>query len=553
MKSSLSISKSIRDACQFLDTQENQQILKDVELICNDLVNPNFRIAVLAPFNFGKSTLINAILGRKIMPAKMVRTTGTVISIKYGETLTTLITLKSGQVIRSNDTKILQEFAVLNKKGQRREDVISIQVLYPHKLLKNGVEIFDLPGTNDSQEQDSLVRDKLLQVDLVIQILSAKQPFTLDEQNKLNDWLINRGIKTFIFIINWMNEIESKHEKNEVYNDIYSTIKKFKSDLPQGLKKLYRVDALPAIKAKQERNIWKTLISGIITFNAGLFTIICIQKERTSQTRLLRVIAIADRVKSILEKNGNDLYKEIRTNENIRNMAIEKGKQREKYLREEFKNKIEYYRNWLYLDNLVGGYQNEAAQYLERGEFYTWQDHKFKLTITKCIQSIESWANQSCDEFRKNRLNSIDISFPSCPNISLPQRQDRNAGQWFSDVFNGGANRRKLDEEYERKKWESYKNAIYNYLSKFSENALVSLNQYEQKIESLLIFTIPAESSALIEKRNYLKYLNSSLDELQSIKYLKKTIHPHKFNWLELVQIFILFWKNWILFSFQQD
>ena len=68
-----------------------------------------------------------------------------------------------------------------------------------------------MPGTNDSQEQDSLVRDKLLQVDLVIQILSAKQPFTLDEQNKLNDWLINRGIKTFIFIINWMNEIESKH------------------------------------------------------------------------------------------------------------------------------------------------------------------------------------------------------------------------------------------------------------------------------------------------------------------------------------------------------
>ena len=95
MKSSLSISKSIRDACQFLDTQENQQILKDVELICNDLVNPNFRIAVLAPFNFGKSTLINAILGREIMPAKMVRTTGTVISIKYGETLTTLITLTS--------------------------------------------------------------------------------------------------------------------------------------------------------------------------------------------------------------------------------------------------------------------------------------------------------------------------------------------------------------------------------------------------------------------------------------------------------------------------
>ncbi|WP_016953810.1 dynamin family protein [Anabaena sp. PCC 7108] len=553
MKSFFIISKSIRDACQFLNHQEDQQLIKDVELICKELVNPDFRIAVLAPFNFGKSTLINAMLGREIMPAKMVRTTGTVISIKYGETLTTLITLKSGQVIRHSDTKILQEFAVLNKKGQRREDVISVQVLYPNELLKNGVEIFDLPGTNDSQEQDTLVRDKLLQVDLVIQILSAKQPFTLDEQNKLNNWLINRGIKTFIFILNWMNEIESKYEKNEVYNDAYSTIKKFKSDLPLGVKKLYRVDALPAIKAKQERNIWKTFTSGIITFNAGLFTIISIQKKRTNQTRLLRIIAIADRVKFILQTKVNDLDKEIRTNENIRNMAIEKGKQREKYLREEFKKKVEYYRNWLYLNNILGSYQSEAAQHLERGEFYTWQDHKFKPTITNYIQSIETWANQSCDEFRKNRLNSINISLPSYPNISLPKRQDRNAGQWFSDVFNGGVNRRRLDEEYERKKWESYKNAIYNYLSEFSQNALISLNQYEQKFESLLIFTIPPESSELIQKRNYLKYLNSSLDELQSIESLKSTIHPDRFNWLELVQIFILFWKNWILFFFQQD
>lgn len=75
----------------------------------------------------------------------MIRTTGAVISVKYGKTLKTIITLNSGRVIKSNDTEILKEFAVLNRKGQRREDVISVEVFYPHRLLKNGVELLTYP------------------------------------------------------------------------------------------------------------------------------------------------------------------------------------------------------------------------------------------------------------------------------------------------------------------------------------------------------------------------------------------------------------------------
>lgn len=544
MKPSLTISKSLQTACQFIDAQENQQLAKDVELVCQQLVNPHFGIAVVAPFIFGKSTLINALLGREIMPTKMIRTTGAVISVKYGKTLTTIITLKSGKVIKSNDTEILKEFAVLNRKGQRREDVVSVEVFYPHKLLKNGVELFDLPGTNDREEQDTLVRDKLLQVDLVIQILNARQPFTQGEKETLHNWLLNRGIKTIIFVLNRMNELESKDDKNEVYNDVYSTTNTFASDLPPGFKKLYRVDALPAIKAQQERNIWKIITSGIITLESSLFTIISLQKEKTNQTRLLRVTAIASQVKSVLQKRANNLTKEIRDAEDIRNVAIEKGKQREEYLRQEFKRRVKNYRNWLSLDTLVGTYQTNAAQALETGSFNNWQNSKFQSTILSYTQSIENWANQSCDEFEKSRPNRIKISFPSCPHVSLPQRQERDFGQWFGDIFNGGANRRKLDKEYERKKWQAYKTAAYNYLSKFRTDTLASLNQYEKIVESLIVFTIPPESSTVIQKRYYLNDLNSSLNAIQGIESLKIKTNTHRLNWFKRFNFFLLFCKN---------
>lgn len=549
MKSSIAISESLKAASQLLDSKEHQQLINDVDLVCQQLVNPNFGIAVLAPFNFGKSTLINALLGKEIMPAKMVRTTGTVIRIKYGKTLTAAITLKSGEVIRSSDTEILKEFAVLNLKGQRREDVVSVEVLYPHDLLKNGVEILDLPGTNDREEQDALVRDQLLQVDLVIQILNARQPFTLDEQETLTQWLDFRGIKTVIFVLNRLNELETIDDKNEVYNDVRPTTNLFNSDLPQGLTSLYCVDALPALKAKQERNSWQILKSGIMAFEAALFTIMLLQK--TDETRLVRVIAIAIKVKTILQSRANNLTVEIKNAENIRNTAIEEGKNREAFLKEEFKRRVEVYRNFLSIGSLVASYQMNAGQALEMGQFGDWQNSKFHPAVLSYTQTIEKWVNQFCNEFQKKHPNSIKIAFPDYPDVSLPKRQDRNTGQWIGDIFSGGANRRRLDKEYEKKKWQTHKDAAYNYFSVFSKNALTSLNEYEKNVESLIIFPIPLELSNTIRNRNDLRSINSALDAIQHIEFQKDRINVCRFKYLEHLKVFLIFWKNWLSRSFK--
>jgi hypothetical protein len=573
MKSSSDVSKSLKTACQFLNIQENEQVLKEAELVCEHLANSFFSIAIFAPFNYGKSTLINALLGKEIMPTKMVRTTGVIISIKYGKTLKTYITLKSGEVIRKNDTEILKEFAVLNRKGKRREDVLSVEVFYPHRLLKNGVELFDLPGTNDREEQDQLVRNKLLQVDLVIQILNAGQPFTLGEQEKLRHWLYDREIKTIIFVLNRMNQIESKEDQNEILNDVISTTQPFLYHLPQGLEGLYQVDALPAIQTKQNLKNWKAnnqgfsfyitkikkfideylilIKTGILNLEAALSIFVYIQKKRIYQTRLPRVIAIATQLQSILQKKADYLEGEIEKAENDRKAVIKKGKERELFLKQEFKRRIETYQNWLLLDNLVRNYQTEAAQALEDGQFKKWQNHEFKPNIVTYIKTIEEWTNQSCDEFQKNRPNQIHISFPNSPNVFLPRRKDRDAVEWVSDLFNGEANRIRLNREYERKKWQAYKDAVYRYLANFSKETLSSLKQYERNVESLIRFPIPPESARVIQKRHQLEKLNSSIDVLQNLELLKSKIDTHKLNRWQRFQMLLLFWKNWLFLLFQ--
>ncbi|MGB3640708.1 MAG: dynamin family protein, partial [Rivularia sp. (in: cyanobacteria)] len=66
----------------------------------------------------------------------------------------------------------------------------------------------DLPGTNDGEAQDELVRNQLLSTDLIINVLDASQLFTLTEARNLQYWLIEREITTVIFVVNFLNLLE---------------------------------------------------------------------------------------------------------------------------------------------------------------------------------------------------------------------------------------------------------------------------------------------------------------------------------------------------------
>lgn len=61
------------------------------------------------------------------------------------------------------------------------------------------------------------MRDQLNRADLVVQVLDARKLMTLGEREHLRDWLIERGIKTVVFVVNFLNLLEPQEQK-EVSN-----------------------------------------------------------------------------------------------------------------------------------------------------------------------------------------------------------------------------------------------------------------------------------------------------------------------------------------------
>ena len=408
----------LKSALGILELDKNSQLYRDTTSICDYLAKPTFQIAVFGPFNYGKSTLLNALLGNRALPIDLVPTTGAAIYVNYGDELQAKITLKDGTEVSEAGTDVLKRYAILDDNRQMRDDVAAVNVYCPHPFLKTGVELLDLPGTNDRQEQDNLVRDKLLAADLVVQVLDARKLMTLGEREHLRDWLSDRQINTVVFVANFLNLLEPDDQK-QVYNRLLFVAESFRSNLPNNISNIYRVDALPALRARLKGDVAAAQTTGIAMFESALQSIVASQQEQLA-VKLPRIEAIATKICQSLEAKSETVAAEITAAKQKQKDRIEIKQKAEKLISQGFQASVSDFEIWLYQPTFLRRYQSEMALSLQQGSFDAWKT-KFEQDVLNQQQAIAEWVNKACEFFDREQPIALLTSFPPSPQIALPE------------------------------------------------------------------------------------------------------------------------------------
>lgn len=412
------LTNHLKSALGILELDKNSQLYRDTSSICDYLAKPTYQIAVFGPFNYGKSTLLNAMLGNRALPIDLVPTTGAAIYVNYGDELQAKITLKDGTEVSEAGTDVLKRYAILDDNRQMRDDVAAVNVYCPHPFLKTGVELLDLPGTNDRQEQDNLVRDKLLTADLVVQVLDARKLMTLGEREHLRDWLSDRQINTVVFVANFLNLLEPEDQK-QVYNRLLFVAESFRSNLPNNISNIYRVDALPALRARLKGDVAAAQTTGIAMFESALQSIVASQQEQLA-VKLPRIEAIATKICQSLRAKSETVAAEITAAQQKQKDRIEIKQKAEKLISQGFQASVSDFEIWLYQPTLLRRYQSEMALSLQQGSFDTWKT-KFEEDVLKQRETIAEWVNKACEFFDREQPIALLISFPPSPQIALPE------------------------------------------------------------------------------------------------------------------------------------
>lgn len=381
--------------------------------------SPSFRIAVFGPFNYGKSTLLNAILGDRTLPIDLIPTTGAAITVRYEDQLRTDIHLKNGQIITAENVEILKDYAILDAQRRMREDVAAVEVYCPHPWLKTGVELLDLPGTDDQEAQDALVRDRLLTADLVVQVLDGRKMMTLGEREHLRDWLLDRGIETVVFVVNFLNLLEPEEQKR-VANRMRFVAESFRAELPSGVSNLYRVDALPALRARLKGDSAAAQTSGLVAFESALQTIAAQPQAQASPRYLRQLQDLAQQVQVALENKVLVVEQEIQhaaQRQSDHRLSVQRKAQ--SLIQNGYHDSVTSLQKWLELPRLYQSYESGLISALGHFEFEDWLKHALQSDWNAARQELMGWVYRSCDFFKLPRPVELSIEFPKAPIVQI--------------------------------------------------------------------------------------------------------------------------------------
>lgn len=195
-------------------TKENrtQAALQELQ---QDMENDFFTVVVLGEFKRGKSTFINALLQKELLPTDVLPETATINALMYNDTPTVQVVMNDGREDKGEATQeYLQKFSARQEENLAN-NVKYIKIGYPSDILKNKLVIVDTPGVDDINESRSEVTYRFIpKANAVIFILDAKSPLKKTEKDFIDSKLLPLGLDTILFAANKYDAVDEEEEED---------------------------------------------------------------------------------------------------------------------------------------------------------------------------------------------------------------------------------------------------------------------------------------------------------------------------------------------------
>lgn len=229
--------------------------------------NAQFEINVVATMSSGKSTLINALLGKKLMPAANEATTATIVRIidtPNTDSYTAIAYDKSG-----NKRKVKEPVTLLDMKAMNDDPEISTIELRGKIPFVNSTGmrliLVDTPGPNNSRNERH--REMTYQMlkgsdhSLVLYVMNAGQLGINDEKNFLDfvcDCMKEGGKQSrerFIFAVNQMDRFNVEDEGQNCIKKALDNVKDSLEERGINEPNIFPVSSLAALEKRSEGKV----------------------------------------------------------------------------------------------------------------------------------------------------------------------------------------------------------------------------------------------------------------------------------------------------------
>lgn len=381
-----------------------------------------FSVVLIGEFSVGKSTFLNALMHRRMLPSFKKETTATVNFLRHTSQAPNG---EAGIVYyRDGTTKILPDLSVdtiakfVSTTGDTKERTIAqtvekVDLFLESKFLEDGVMLVDSPGLNGITENlEAITRRQIKESHACIFMFSTDHPGTKTEFEILRD--LRTECQSIFIVLNKIEEI--KASEGETVESVIDHLKNnYMKQFPEAmLPEIYPISAYSALAARDksvpiERDADKVKdaeyysrleeMSRLGNFEDRLFRYLT-EGERTRE----QLSEPVNKVKNILQGERDDLDAHIKTLEESRStdeleqqkLALEEGianlqKERQtatKPVRERFQAAMRDFKN------KIDARCSEICRRVESG-----------AEETESLDDLKSFAAELPDTLQKQFLN----------------------------------------------------------------------------------------------------------------------------------------------------
>jgi hypothetical protein len=159
-----------------------------------------FFVACVGQFKRGKSTLLNALLERSILPTGVVPITTTVTVLRFGEALTARVSFSDERRLEV-DPSALADYVSEARNPENHKGVTAVEVTVPSPLLASGMCLVDTPGLGSVFAANSAAtRAFVPQIDAALVVLGADPPISGEELALVED--VGAQVDQLVFVLN---------------------------------------------------------------------------------------------------------------------------------------------------------------------------------------------------------------------------------------------------------------------------------------------------------------------------------------------------------------
>ncbi|NJL32784.1 MAG: hypothetical protein HC893_01655 [Chloroflexaceae bacterium] len=306
-----------------LEQTDNAIQLRDT----NDKIKKErFHLIVLGRFKNGKSTFLNALLGRieldgeedgqGLLAMDDLPCTATLTRVSYGSPPEVIMVTMDGKKEKWSLKRYRTESSLREESEENEKffaNIREFEIQYPAELCRSGIVLMDSPGTDEDPCRDFITKQAVGKSDAVLVVFRSDAPAGESERDFLKKVVREEeGVKRCFIVVNRMNgrKVDDRL-KRHVWDKLIVSMEGGEKYQGQDLteRDIYFVDCLKAFEGVRTQNSQLIEESGLAFFRDRLTRFLL---QERFQVHVQRWVERADQFAQALEESSQRQLRGLR-------------------------------------------------------------------------------------------------------------------------------------------------------------------------------------------------------------------------------------------------